>query len=102
MSERTMTRAIARKLYERFSRNWRRDVRLAGQYGKPGTGKPTFNAWWKMHLKQLEQMRNSTPADVREYLSDPWADGPTAPAPRSAEPEEKRGVLTIPIAGDEE
>jgi hypothetical protein len=89
---------MARKMYDDFSRRWRRDARLADRYGKPGTKKPRFSDLWHMHQKQLEQMRGASPEDVREYMGDPWAEPDTS---RPEEPAGERGVLTIPIAGDE-
>lgn len=107
MGNRTIERAIARKLYGDFSRSWNREKRLAGQYGKPGYRKPTFSQWYAMHEANRELMAESTPQDVQEYLGvDPWEQ----PAPQrtlqeihdEAIPTEERGVMTIPLMGDDE
>ncbi len=78
MSNRQIQRAIARRLYDKFSLAWRRDVRLAGRQGSPGTRKPTFAAWYGMHMGSTGMMAKSTPEDVREFVSvdgiDPWAE----------------------------
>lgn len=69
---RMIERKNARRLYDRFSRTWRREKRMAGVYGKPGR-KPTFNEWYYMHEGNSSMMAQSTPADVQEYLGlDPW------------------------------
>lgn len=100
--DRFQRRAEARRLYDDFSKMWRRDARLAGRYGKPGTRKPTFSQWSAWHDAAVERMRKSTPQDVREFIADgqdPWADmGTEAPAEESGE----RGVVTIPMVGGSE
>ncbi len=102
---RTLERSIARSLYQRFARNWRRELRLAGLYGKPNSPKrPTFNQWYKMHEKDSQMMRESTPQDVAEYMGDPWASGEAARfevSTTTQDGEERRGVVEIPIAGDD-
>lgn len=104
MGNRTIERAIARRLYGEFSKAWRSEKRLAGKYGERGYRKPTFSQWYGMHQHDQEMMRQSSPQDVQEYLGlqDPWAEEmPKAPQ-ESSELKEERGVMTIPIAGDEE
>lgn len=105
MSTRELNRSIARKLYEKFSAQWRRDLRAQGLYGKPRSPKrPTFHQWYEMHGRDIGQMRESTPQDVREYLELPAEQDPWAEASSSREPEakEERGVVTMNIAGAEE
>lgn len=101
MLQRKIKRTEARRLYDKFSKQWRDDARAWGRYGKPGSRKPPFHAWWKMHQKQLEQLRESTPADVREYLAsgiDPWD-----PKNEGTEPPlEERGVVEIPMVGTDD
>lgn len=65
---RTIERSIARREYEKFARRWREEKRFAGVYGKTGYRKPSFNEWYHMHQSDLEQMRQSSPADVQEHL----------------------------------
>ena len=108
MSNRQIERAIARTLYNGFSRAWRREKRLAGKYGEPGFKKPTFNQWNAMHERNSKMMAESTPADVQEFLGlDPWSEPPQRTPEQvhaegtAAEPVEECGVLTIPISGDE-
>lgn len=98
---RKLNRTMARKLYERFSEIWRRDLRLSGLYGKKDAPKkPTFGQWYKMHERQVEQMQESTPQDVLEYMGeDPWASQLDPQVSDSVD--ENRGVVTIPIAGDD-
>lgn len=102
MGSRTIERGMARALYDDFSRRWRREKRLAGKVGFPGYRKPTFGQWHRMHLRNLEMMRESTPVDVQEYLGvDPWADpsveGTEAPANNGDTEPMDRGVVTLPI-----
>jgi hypothetical protein len=104
---RTLERSIARREYEKFARRWREEKRLAGVYGKTGYRKPTFSEWNAMHQRDLESMRQSTPADVVEHLgADPWADdAPSAFTPAgeiAPSKSEDRGVVTIDIASGEE
>lgn len=118
MPVRTIARSAARKQYERFSRDWRREKRMAGAWGKPGH-KPTFNSWYHLHGGNSGMLAQSTPSDVRECLGmDPWApehERKLAPelanefrkvlAARSALDEldgTERGVVTIPIIGEDE
>jgi len=102
MSMRSIDRSVAKNLYDKFSATWRREKRMSGQYGKPGARKPTFNQWYKMHMGNRDMMKQSTPADVQEYLyaEDPWAQQPIE-VPIVEQPEERRGVETINIAGDD-
>jgi hypothetical protein len=94
---RTIHRRIARSLYDRFSRDWRREKRMAGMHGRPGR-RPTFNQWYRMHQADSGMMAQATVSDVREYLGDdPWAE-PAAPAHAPTE----RGVVTIPMTGGTE
>jgi len=95
MGNRTIERSVARHLYTEFSQKWRREKRLAGQYGKPGVRKPTFSQWASMHERDLGMMAESSPVDVQEYLGqDPWAE------PSPSKQEVDRGVVTVPISGD--
>lgn len=97
---RTIERSVARKLYDGFSRTWRREKRMAGAFGKPGR-KPTFNEWYHMHSRNTAMMAESSPSDVQEYLGlDPWEARPVGRAIEEAV--EQRGVITIPIAGNED
>lgn len=97
---RTIERHVARKLYDNFSRTWRREKRMADAYGKPGR-KPTFNEWYHMHSRDNALMAESTPSDVQEYLGlDPWEVRSVGRVTEEAA--EQRGVLTIPIAGNED
>lgn len=100
MSDRTIERAMARKLYADFSRAWRREKRLAGMYGKQGYRKPTFSQWFAMHQRDQEMMAASTPQDVQEYLGlDPWAEQPPEPTVHDGEGQD-RGVVEIPMMGE--
>lgn len=103
MGNRTIERAVARKLYGDFTRAWRREKRLAGKYGEPGFRRPTFAQWYAMHQRNQEMMAESTPQDVQEYLGlDPWTDQPKELRPVESEGDDTdRGVMTIPISGDE-
>ena len=97
--QRQITRRNARQLYDKFSKMWRRDARLAEVYGKSGTSKPRFHQWWKMHQEQLAKMKNgsATGAQIQQAMEDPWAEVQMEAAPEvSVEPEE-RGVLSVPI-----
>lgn len=95
MGNRTIERKAARRLYDEFSRKWRSERRLAGKVGQPGFRKPTFRQWHEIHLRDHAMMQASTPADVQEYLGqDPWQD--------MNPPTSDRGVLTVPISGDDE
>jgi len=109
---RTIARAVARRQYDRFSRDWRREKRMAGHWGRPGR-KPTFSEWYHLHQGDSGMMDQSTPADIREYLGmDPWQPDPRAErmreqveAARRAIDEAtggERGVTTIPIIGEDE
>lgn len=106
---RTLERSMARREYEKFARRWREEKRLAGIYGKAGYRRPSFAEWYHIHQRDLEMMRQSTPADVVEYLQeDPWAPNPggkddlRAASPEPSEEEGERGVLTLDIATGEE
>ena len=120
---RIQRRREARRLYERFSRMWRDELRAHGLYGqKVRYKRPTFAQWFQMHERNTRMMDQSTPQDVVEYLGvdfsdgDPWAaqldprisGGDTEPAnnPREdgagVESAPERGVATIQIVGDEE
>lgn len=113
MMSRTVARSVARKQYERFSRDWRREKRMAGAWGRPGR-KPTFSEWYHLHEGDSGMMGQSTPSDVQEHLGmDPWAPDPRAErlrdqveAARRAIEEVseggQRGVVTIPIIGEDE
>lgn len=99
---RTIERSVARREYEKFAKRWREEKRFAGVYGKTGYRKPSFNEWYHIHQKDLEMMKQSTPADVQEYLGlDPWVEVQASPESPSQE-ESDRGVLTIDIASGEE
>ena len=98
---RKIKRSEARRLYDGFSKKWRDDARQWGRYGKPGSRKPPFHAWWKMHEKQVEQLRESTPPDVRQYLADgvdPW-DPQNLDAAAQAQ---ERGVVEIPMVSEDD
>lgn len=107
--QRKQSRAEARRYYNTFSKIWRRDMRLAGLYGKKTQyKKPTFSQWVKMHESNNQMMEQSTPQDVQEHMGlDPWAEQLD---PRVSEqfssgpkkPEQERGVTTIDIVADEE
>lgn len=111
---RTIERSIARREYEKFARRWREEKRFAGVYGKTGYRKPSFNEWYHMHQSDLEQMRQSSPADVQEHLGlDPWIEvQPERPLQQVHtdlsslqqvhDETEERGVITIDIASGEE
>jgi hypothetical protein len=96
---RTINRSVARKHYTKFSKLWRDDLRSAGLYGKAGAPKrPTFNQWLSMHMNDTSLTKQSTPADVAQYLQpdvDPWME---VSAPKE-EPKEERGVVTMDIVG---
>lgn len=103
MGTRELKRYSAKKLYERFSKLWRDDLRKQGLYGKPRSPKrPKFHEWYEMHAHNLDDLRESTPADVREHLeinaADPWAEDEKPVAVEVP----SRGVETINIAGNEE
>ena len=104
---RKIKRTEARAMYDRFSKIWRRDVRLAGLYGKPNAPKrPSFQQWYAMHQADVSQMEQSTPADVAEHLADPWAEqlmehGMGHDVVNDTEIVQ-RGVETINIAGDDD
>lgn len=106
---RNIDRSVARRHYERFSRDWRREKRMAGAWGKPGK-KPVFSEWYHMHQRDSGMMSKSTPADVQEHLGlDPWVE-PSRPEREAlrviqkalGELEGERGVVTIPIIGENE
>lgn len=107
---RSMERTIARKLYDDFSKRWRREVRLTARAGQPGSRKPTFNQWYEIHQANIGMMKESTPEDVREYVqaNDPWAEKLVSEPTelemyeRTDVKPEERGVVTINIAGDDE
>lgn len=97
---RTLERSIARREYEKFTRRWREEKRLAGIYGKPGYRRPSFTEWHAIHQRDIEMMRQSTPADVVEYLhADPWMEEPPKAEVTKSQDEGERGVVTIDIAG---
>lgn len=104
---RKQKRTEARRLYDRFSKMWREDMRLVGLYGKKTPyKKPTFAQWSRMHERDTGMMEQSTPEDVIEHLGfelasgDPWA---AQLDPQAKPPEEpERGVTTIQIVGDDE
>lgn len=120
MSTRTIERAVARRQYDRFSRDWRREKRMAGAWGEPGA-KPRFSEWYHIHQGDGGMMGQSTPADVREHLRvtehRSWSWDP-APDPNSERLRERveaarraldgvadasdRGAVTIPIIGEDE
>lgn len=102
---RTLERSMARREYEKFARRWREEKRLAGIYGKAGYRRPSFSEWYSIHQRDIEMMRQSTPADVVEYLqADPWAEAPqyTPQQVNDGEDQQDRGVVTIDIATGEE
>ncbi|MBV9125649.1 MAG: hypothetical protein JO112_20050 [Planctomycetes bacterium] len=104
---RNLERSIARSLYAKFAKNWRKEVRLAGLYGKPNAPKrPKFSQWYEIHEKNQQLMKQSTPQDVAEYMGDPWADGPAAAFEKAVSDATEdlggeRGVVEIPIMGDD-
>lgn len=99
MSNRTLDRSVARALYADFSKRWRRELRGADVYGKPGSPKkPKFSQWYAMHERDLSMMKESTPQDVAEYMEDPWATPDVSPPKDDAG---ERGVVEIPIEGDD-
>lgn len=99
---RTIERSVARREYEKFSKRWRDEKRMAGLYGKTGYRKPTFSEWNAIHQRDLEQLKQSTPADVVEHLGvDPW-EGQSEFRPAVEQPKEERGVVTLNIAGNED
>jgi hypothetical protein len=103
MTMRTFQRTQARALYSQFTRRWRRELRLSGLYGKPGSPRhPTFNQWLKLTQKNAREQpalsQQAVQAQVEETLIDPWAGGEAAAFEAATE----RGVMTIPIAGDDE
>ena len=98
---RTIERSIARREYGKFARRWRDEKRFAGVYGQPGYRRPSFSEWYHMHQRDLEMMKQSTPADVQEYLgADPWVEVQAAPV--LEETPSERGVVTLDIATGEE
>lgn len=98
MGSRTIERGMARALYDDFSRQWRKEKRLAGKEGMPGYRKPSFGQWHRMHLRDHEMMRDSTPVDVQEYLGiDPWAEMSGGPSNNGDTEPDARGVPTVPI-----
>ena len=109
MGNRTISRSMARKLYTEFSRKWRREKNLAGLHGKPGYRKPTFNQWYAIHQRDADMMRESSPADVQEYLGvDPWAPADVVAHEAARKPDQaidaagERGVAVIPIVGGDD
>lgn len=101
---RTLKRSVARAHYGKFAKLWREDLRISGQYGQPNSPKrPPFNQWYAMHQKNLEMTKESTPADVQEYMSaqDPWAQETNTGDSRGDERSE-RGVTHIDIATGKE
>lgn len=101
---RKQRRTEARRLYDRFSKQWREEMRLVGLYGKKSPYKrPSFSQWMAMHERDTDMMAESTPADVQEYLGqDPWVEQLDARAREPEQPDSERGVATIQIVGDEE
>lgn len=105
---RTIARSMARKQYDRFSRDWRREKRMAGAWGRPGR-KPTFSQWYALHQGDPAMMRESSPSDVQEHLGlDPWVDEARVRAENAVRATQKaleevdgpeRGVMTIPMVG---
>lgn len=107
MSTREINRSVAKKLYEKFSRQWRQDLRDQGLYGmKNSPKKPKFNNWYNMHGRDLNLLRQSSPKDVQEYLHMPLDDvnweQELANARTEVAESSERGVTTINIAGDED
>lgn len=100
---RTLERSIARREYDKFAKKWRTEKRLAGVYGQGGYRRPSFSEWYHMHQKDIQQMRESTPADVQEHMGlDPWAPIEMKTAPEKPHEESDRGVVTIDMATGEE
>ena len=104
---RKQKRTEARREYERFTKMWREDMRLAGIYGKKSSYKrPTFSQWYAKHEHEFGNPALRAPAPVQEQLQqeylDPWAEQLDERAARTPEPEVERGVATIQIVGDEE
>lgn len=104
MSNRTIERAVARKLYADFAKAWRREKRLAGRYGQTGYRRPTFSQWYEMHQRDQEMMAASSPQDVLEYLGqDPWAELEPERTPQEIHDglsESERGIVEIPMMGE--
>lgn len=100
---RTLKRSIARHHYAKFTKLWRDDLRLSGQYGRPNAPKrPTFNQWYTMHQRDLEMTKESSPQDVQEYLEmgkDPWAQEKNTGDPNGSDGE--RGVTHIQMVTPE-
>lgn len=97
MGNRTIERSTAKALYHEFSLKWKRELRLSGKYGKPGFRKPTFSQWHKMHMKDHEMMKESTPSDVQEFLGlDPW-DPASEGTEHPIEQESENDIVTVPI-----
>jgi len=106
---RELNRSVAKKLYEKFSRKWREDLRDRGVYGKPNQMKrPTFNQWYKIHEKDINMMSQSNPKDYRDYVQHLYAEQIRENFPQiemnnsDSSNESERGVVTMNIAGDEE
>lgn len=99
---RTLDRSIARHLYAKFAADWRKELRKTGLYGTPKSPKrPTFAQWYALHEKDQGMLQESTAQDVMEYLEqDPWAE--TRVESSESDTDGERGVVTIPIAGDDE
>jgi len=83
---RNVVRAMARKQYDHFSRDWRRERRMAASASPKRFGKkPSFSEWYHMHGGDAAMLRQSTPSDVREHLGmDPWDDVPPEQRMREA------------------
>ena len=98
-ASRMIQRNNARQLYGQFSVKWRRERRLAGDSVK-GYRKPSFSQWVSMHMGDRDMMAESTPVDVQEYMGhDPWESAPVSTQDVGGS---DRGVITLPIIGDEQ
>ena len=102
---RKQKRTEARREYERFTRMWREDMRLAGIYGKRSPYKrPTFSQWYAQHQHELGQPQPQVPVydpnTMKDYLGkDPWAEN-LDPMVLEEDPPSERGVMTIDIVGN--
>jgi hypothetical protein len=104
---RKLKRTEARREYDRFTKMWREDMRLAGIYGKKSKyRRPSFSQWYAQHEHELGGRPSVQAPSNQEYLEqlgvDPWAEQLDERITREVEPEVQRGVTTIQIVGDEE
>lgn len=107
---RKQKRTEARREYDRFTKQWREEMRLVGLYGKQTRYKrPTFNQWYAEHQHEFGVQKPAVKYPSQEsyydYLgSDPWAEqiDPQVKEELSSEGDGERGVMTIDIAGPKE